>query len=85
MADKEVTIVLNLVHGGAIRLKARRSEQELMNLASRIERAMEARYVGVELDGKLTLVPASNIGSIEISPVPTEPMKGVIRDVQAMA
>ena len=85
MADKEVTIVVNLMHGGPLRLKGRRSEQDLMNLASRIERAMEARYLGVELDGKLTLIPASNIGSIEISPVPSEPMKGVIRDVQAMA
>jgi len=37
------------------------------------------------LDGKLTLIPATNIGSIEISPVPSEPMKWVIRDVQALA
>jgi hypothetical protein len=85
MADKQVTIVVNLVQGAPLRFKGKRSDQDLLNLASRIERAMEARYLGVELDGKLTLIPATNIGSIEISPVPSEPMKGVIRDVQAMA
>jgi hypothetical protein len=85
MAASEVTVVLNLVHGSPIRIQGRRSDQDLMNLASRIEKAMEARYLGVEVDGKLTLVPASNISSIEITPAPGEPMKWVIRDVQSVA
>ena len=39
----------------------------------------------LEVNGKLMLIPASNIGSIEITPAPAEPMKWVIRDVQAVA
>jgi hypothetical protein len=66
----QATIKLNLVHGGDIEFTIERTEEELRNTGTNIEKSMKANYVGVELDDKLTLIPAHNIATVEISPAP---------------
>jgi hypothetical protein len=78
----EATIKIELVHGGEIEFSIQRSEQELRNTGSNIESSMKANYVGVELDGKLTLIPAHNIARVEISPAPRALIQHVIRDAR---
>jgi hypothetical protein len=75
---REATIKVTLVHGGQLEFTIERNEEELRNTGSNIEKSMKANYIGVELDDKLTLIPAHNISSVEISPAPRVLIQHVI-------
>jgi hypothetical protein len=79
---REVTIKVNLVHGEHIEFTIERNEQELRNTGTNIEKSMKANYVGVQLDDKLTLIPAHNIATIEISPAPKVLIQHVVKDAR---
>jgi len=66
---KEFTFTIHLIQGNPIRFKLNRTAADLRNAGSRLESALQARYFGVELNGKLVIVPFHNIRSIEIDPV----------------
>jgi len=68
-STKEFTFTINLIEGNPIRFKLSRTTAEIRNAGSRLESALQARYFGVELNGKLVIVPFHNIRSIEIDPV----------------
>jgi hypothetical protein len=74
----EAVIKLNLVHGGQLEFVIERSEEELRNTGTNIEKSMKANYIGVELDNRLTLIPAHNIATVEISPAPRMLIQHVI-------
>ena len=75
---REAVIKLILVHGGELEFVIERTEEELRNTGSNIEKSMKANYIGVELDDKLTLIPAHNVASVEISPAPRVLIQHVI-------
>jgi hypothetical protein len=75
---RKAIIKLNLVHGGQLEFMVEQSEEQLRNTGANIEKSMKASYVGVELDDKLTLIPAHNIASVEISPAPRVLIHNVI-------
>jgi len=79
---REATIKVNLVHGGELEFVIERSEEELRNTGTDIEKSMKANYAGVELDNTLTLIPAHNIASVEISPAPRVLIQHVITDAR---
>ena len=61
---REAIIRVNMVHGGELEFVIERSEEELRNTGTNIEKSMKANYIGVELDNRLTLIPAHNIASL---------------------
>jgi hypothetical protein len=68
----ETTISIHLLSGDPIVFKIEANEDRQRNDVSRIERSMKANYIGVELDGKLVIIPTNNIQKIEISPTPVD-------------
>ena len=78
----EVTLQINLLRGDPIRCKADVSENQRRNLGTALERAFASNYVGVELGGKLILVPLANIQSVEIQPAPGVLIRGVARNTR---
>ena len=57
----EVTISVHLHSGDPIVFKVDATEDMERNAGARIEKSMNANYVGVDLDGKLILIPTSSI------------------------
>ncbi|HZM01271.1 MAG TPA: hypothetical protein VFD43_13575 [Planctomycetota bacterium] len=79
----EMHLTIHLVHGPAIRLKGQRSDRDLMNFGSNVERGMDSPFLAFQVDGQLTLVPRHNIASVELTPVPDGLLlKHLIKDVQ---
>ncbi len=79
---REATIKVNLVHGEQLEFTIERSEQELRNTGSNIEKPTKANFFGVEFGDKLTLIPAHNIATVEISPAPKVLIQHVITDAR---
>jgi len=44
---------------------------------------MNANYLGVELDGKLVIIPTNNIQKVEISPAPTAMISNVVKGAKS--
>lgn len=78
----EITITIRLISGDPIAFKIEATEDRLRNAGTRIERSMNASYIGVELDKKLTLIPTNNIQCVEISPAPSTIISNVVRDAK---
>ncbi len=79
----EITVSVHLNSGEPIVFKLDDNDDRQMNAASRIEREMNANYVGVELDGKLILIPTSSIQKIEISPAPEAMIANVVKGAKS--
>ena len=79
----EVTISVHLHSGDPIVFKLDVTDDRERNAGARIEQSMNANFFGVELDGKLTLVPTSSIQKVEISPAPEAMITHVIKDARS--
>jgi hypothetical protein len=84
-SPSEVTISIHLVSGDPVIFKIEATDERVRNAGSRIERSMNANYVGVELDGKLIIIPTNNIQKIEISPAPTALISHVVKDTKSVS
>jgi hypothetical protein len=80
--EQVFTFTIHLMKGDPIRFRIRRGINELRNVGSNLENGLKAQYFGVELDGKLVVVPSHNIRSIEIDPSPNALIAHVIRDAE---
>lgn len=78
---EKYTCTFHLVTGDPISFSAGSDEQHLRNLGSRIEHLMAANFIGIEIAGKLTIIPTHNIQKIEIDPAPPTLIQNVIKDV----
>jgi len=81
-STKEFTMTIHLIQGDPIRFKLIRTLAEMRNVGTHLESGLQARYFGVELKGKLTIVPFHNIRSIEIDPTPGVLVTHVLRDAK---
>jgi hypothetical protein len=77
---KEFTLTIHLVHGEAMRFKLKRTAAEVRNIGTNLESGLKAQYVGVELNGKLVIVPSHNVRLVEVDPAPGVLVAHVIRD-----
>ena len=77
----EYTMTIYRVDGDPLRFKMRRTLDEIRNAGTAIESGLAANYLGVVLDGKLTIVPAHRIAGIEIEPAPNVLIAHVIKDI----
>ena len=65
-------VTIHLVHGDALHFRVRLPEWRHMGLGGDIEKAQLRNMIAIELDGKLVMIPLSNIRSTEIKPAPPE-------------
>jgi hypothetical protein len=79
---KEFTVTIHPIKGDPIRFKLRRTVAQLRDFATNLEGGLQARYAGVELNGKLMIVPFHNVRSVEIDPAPGGIIMHVIRDAE---
>lgn len=82
--EKEFRISIELKNGHKVQYKTKLVEEKVYNLGSRIENALKANYFGLEMDGKLTIIPTQSIQKIEIEPPPEVLIAHVVRNVQPM-
>jgi hypothetical protein len=80
--EKEFSISIELNDGQKMRYKARLGQEEAHNLGSRIENAFKANYLGLEMDGKLTIIPIQGVRKIEIEPAPKVLIAPLVRNAQ---
>jgi hypothetical protein len=63
-------LVIRFVDGTEERLEYARLPQDDVNLVARIEEALNAQHLLVEVEGKLVVYPFHTIKAIEVFPVP---------------
>ena len=78
----EYTITVHRVDDDPLRFRLRRTVDEMRNAGVTIENGLSANYLGVVLEGKLIIVPARRIASIEIDPAPNVLVAHVIKDAE---
>lgn len=76
-------VTINLVHGDPVRFTVALPEWRLIGLGGDIERAQSHNTMIIELDGKLLMIPHSNIRSVEITPAPPELPKHILRGARS--
>ena len=74
----EITISIHLLSGDPIVFKIEADEDRQRNAGTRIERSMDANYIGVELGEKLVVIPTNNIQKVEISPAPAAMISHIV-------
>jgi hypothetical protein len=83
MADLlEMTCTVHRIAGDKLKFKIGADANRQRNVAASIESSMNSNYIGVELSGKLILVPMHDVHTIEISPAPQVPMAYVVKDAE---
>jgi hypothetical protein len=80
----EITFSVHLISGDPIVFKIDATQDRQRNAGARIEQGMNANYIGVELDGKLIIIPTNNIQKIEISPAPTALISHVVKNAKSV-
>jgi hypothetical protein len=78
------TVTISLVHGDRIRFRVELPEWRMLGLGGDIEKVQERNAVAVELDGRLVLIPYSNIRTIEVDPAPPELPKYLLKGAKAI-
>ena len=81
----DITFSVHLISGDPIVFKIDATQDRQRNAGARIEKGMNANYIGVELDGKLIIIPTNNIQKIEISPAPTALISHVVKDAKSVS
>ncbi len=82
---KDFTVTIRLLNGDSMQFKLKRTAAEIRNVGSNLEGGLQARYFGVELNGKLVIVPFHNISSLEIDPAPAVLISHVLRDAKPVS
>lgn len=73
------TMVIRFVDGTEEKLEYARLPQDDVNLVARIEEALHAKHLIVEVEGKVVIYPFHGIRTIEVSPVPEKLPKTVLK------
>ena len=81
----DITFSVHLISGDPIVFNIDATQDRQRNAGARIEQGMNANYIGVELDGKLIIIPTNNIQKIEISPAPTALISHVVKDAKSVS
>ncbi len=69
--SEQIIITIYLVHGEPLKFSLEPTEAKKMGVSEDLERALQRTGMAIEIDGKLMIVPYSNIQYIEIDPAPS--------------
>ena len=73
MAEEgEFTVIIHLIHGEPIKFKVTPTKAEMMTKGQDIGTALTRVSMALEIDGKLLIIPYSNIKYIEAEPAPPD-------------
>ena len=78
------TMTIRYVNGTEQKFEYTREENAL-NIASRIQDALSANQVLLELEDRVMIIPFQSILSMEVSPLPAKLPPNVIRNVRLIA
>ena len=78
------TVRVYLTNGEKLCFRSAVSAGKIFNLGSEIENSLEANYLGMDMNGKLTIIPFQHILKIEIEPTPDVLISHVIRNIEAV-
>ncbi len=84
-SEHKFTVYIHLVHGETIKFETDVVDANLIGVADDLEKALTRNSMAFELDGKLMLVPYSNIKYMEIDPAPPELPMGMIRNAKKIS
>ena len=70
--DGEFQVTVHLIHGDPIRFRVIPSAAEMLAKGQDIGNALMRISMALEMDGKLLIIPYSNIKYIEASPAPPD-------------
>jgi hypothetical protein len=74
-----ITMIVRLTDGSVHRVRFIPSDEDDLQLANRIEKALQAHDLVLELGGRLLVIPKHSIVSIELTPAPAKLPAVVIR------
>ena len=81
-SEGEFTVHIHLIHGETIKFETTVSEANLMGVSEDLEKALSRNSLAFEMDGKLILIPYTNIKYIEFDPAPPVLPMGMIRNAK---
>ena len=79
------TLVIRFIDGTEVKLQYDRLPQDDVSLVARIEEALNANHLLVEVEGKLVVYPFHSIKAIEVSPAPEKLPRKVIKKAHFIA
>ena len=82
--EDRFTIRIFLTNGEKICYRSRVTTDNAFNVGGQLENALKANYFGVDMDGKLTIVPFHQILKVEIEPAPDVLLAHVVRHVESV-
>ena len=83
MKDKTyLTVRIHLINGEKVGQKKGFGVDDVFNLGSQIQNTLKANYLGMDVNGKLTIIPFQHILKIEIEPTPDVLITHVIRNIE---
>ncbi len=80
--EGDFAVYIHLIHGETIKFETNVSEANIIGAAEDLEKALSRNSLAFELDGKLILVPYTNIKYIEFDPAPPVLPMGMIRNAK---
>jgi hypothetical protein len=76
------TVWIHLINGEKMCYRKAFGVDDVFNLGSQIENGLKANYLGMDMNGKLTIIPFQHILKIEIEPSPDALITHVIRNIE---
>jgi hypothetical protein len=80
-----ITVSVHLIHGNPVKFEVRLTEAKEFGLGDDIEKALTRTSMAVELDGKLIIIPYSNIQYVECDPAPSVLPLTIIRGAKRLS
>lgn len=68
---EQIIITIYLVHGKPLKFSVDPSAAKLMGVSQDLEHALQRTGMAIEIDGKLMIIPYSNIQYVEFDPAPS--------------
>jgi hypothetical protein len=80
--NRKVTLVIYLVHGEPLKFEVELTQAKEFGLGKDIEQGLSRNAMAIEAEGKLYLIPYSNIRYVECSPIQDVLPQNMIRDAK---
>ncbi len=81
-SENKFTVYIHLIHGETIKFETNVSDANIIGIAEDLEKALSRNSLAFEMEGKLVLVPYSNVKYIEFDPAPEDLPMGMIRNAK---
>jgi protoporphyrinogen oxidase len=84
MSENLFTLTIHLIHGDPMKFEVEMTEVKKLGLSDDIEQALNRNAMAIEAEGKLYMIPYSNVQYIESDPSPDDLPIYIIRDAKRL-